>query len=407
MEIISWVVIAGVSLLVGICLVEYLTVHPLQMSWYLLLVCLFTFGIVLLLLLNFTGWQRLFVLGASLIFVLAGYWGMTWWLHHLKDTEPLPVLKRTTSDPGAGHIAVIYLAHGEPETYDPAGWLHTFNEFDESGVRFIPYLLRPYFLYALRKKYLTVGKSGHKQMHHKMMTSLEQAFRREGDSCTRFYLSFLDDSPRPDSAAIQALNEGACCLVVAEVFVTNSNHTAEGEALIKRLHPEDYGVSVKFSGPLWDSQTLARMFVQRVIERLGEITTSKVGILLVGHGQPLEWDQLWPSETEQETIFRQSIRVLFEEQGFPQDNIGLAWMEFREPKPEDEIQRLVAKGVEKIFFFSASISADSIHSQYDIPNLVTAAQIPPDVEVINLGAWNDHPLVIEAIKEKIQAAIAA
>jgi protoheme ferro-lyase len=407
MEIISWVVIAGVSLLVGICLVEYLTVHPLQMSWYLLLVCLFTFGIVLLLMLNFTGWQRLFALGASLIFALAGYWGMTWWLHRLKESEPLPVLKRATSDPGAGHIAVIYLAHGEPETYDPVGWLHTFNEFDESGVRFIPYLLRPYFLYELRRKYLAVGKSEHKQMHHKMMTSLEQAFRREGDSCTRFYLSFLDDTPRPDAAAIQALNEGACCLVIAEVFVTNSNHTAEGEALIQRLNPEDFGVSVKFSGPLWDSPTLARMFVQRVNERVGEIPKSKVGILLVGHGQPLEWDHLWLSETEQETNFRQSIKALFEEQGFPHDNIGLAWMEFRKPTPGEEVLRLVEKEVEKIFYFSASISADSIHSQCDIPNMVEAAQIPSTIEVINLGAWNDHPLVIEAIKEKIQAAIAA
>jgi len=27
------------------------------------------------------------------------------------------------------------------------------------------------------------------------------------------------------------------------------------------------------------------------------------------------------------------------------------------------------------------------------------------VEVIDLGAWNDHPLVIKAIREKIEAAL--
>jgi hypothetical protein len=29
------------------------------------------------------------------------------------------------------------------------------------------------------------------------------------------------------------------------------------------------------------------------------------------------------------------------------------------------------------------------------------------MEVINLGAWNDHPLVIKAIKEKIDRKMAA
>ena len=27
--------------------------------------------------------------------------------------------------------AVIYFTHGEPETYDPIGWLNQFREFDE------------------------------------------------------------------------------------------------------------------------------------------------------------------------------------------------------------------------------------------------------------------------------------
>jgi hypothetical protein len=61
--------------------------------------------------------------------------------------------------------------------------------------------------------------------------------------------------------------------------------------------------------------------------------------------------------------------------------------------------------VEKVFYFSAAISADAIHSQYDVPALVEQAQVPEGFPLINLGAWNDDPLVVEAIKEKIDGLL--
>ena len=70
------------------------------------------------------------------------------------------------------------------------------------------------------------------------------------------------------------------------------------------------------------------------------------------------------------------------------------------------INQFVKHGVEKVFYFSAAISADSIHSQFDIPELVNKARVPKGFPLVNLGAWNDDPLVIQAIKEKIEAASA-
>jgi protoheme ferro-lyase len=399
--LLSFLIVLLLSFLLGVCIVRYLTVHPLQMNWYLLLVCLFSFGLVLLLIMRFEHWDRLIALGVSLISVLAGYAYMTRVLHNVEGSRYIPEITRAQHDPGTGHCAVIYFAHGEPETYNPIGWIHTFNEFDESGVRFMPFLVRPYFLHLLRKKYLTVGKSDHHKMHVKMMHRLEEAFRAEGDITTKFYLSFVDDAPHPDEAAIQALNEGASHLIVAEVFVTNSNHTSEGKELIETLDLENYHVSLEYTGPMWDSKTLHRMFPQKVNAHLGSHENRKVGVLLVGHGQPQEWDQTWPTETEQENRFRQSVLSLFEAEGFNSENLGLAWMEFREPEPARVINQFVLNGVAKIFYFSAAISADAIHSQYDVPALVNAANVPEMVELVNLGAWNDHPMVIQAIREKI------
>ncbi len=323
-----------------------------------------------------------------------------------EDPRQVPLLTRQKGDPGDGHTAVIYFTHGEPETYDPIGWLNQFREFDEQSIPFVPFLARPFFVYQLRQKYLQVGASNHRQVHQRMLRSLEREFRLEGNESYKFYLSFLDDNPRPDAAVIQALNEGASQLIVAEVFVSVSNHTLEGKNLINKLGLEDYGIPIYYTSPLWDSPTLHRMFLERAQKHLGDTNKSKVGILLVGHGQPDEWDREFATETEHELQFRYHILELFEQNGYCKDNLSLAWMEFKDPKPAVVINQFVKHGVEKVFYFSAAISADSIHSQFDIPELVNKARLPKGFPLVNLGAWNDDPLVIQAIKEKIEAASA-
>jgi hypothetical protein len=62
--------------------------------------------------------------------------------------------------------------------------------------------------------------------------------------------------------------------------------------------------------------------------------------------------------------------------------------------------------VEEIYYFSAAISADALHSQYDVPLLISKARNLHNLPIVNLGAWNDDPIAIQAIKEKVQAAMA-
>lgn len=404
MRYIWWLALGVISFLAGGFVVRYMTVHPLEMGMTLFFLCVFLFAVILLL--TRAERQRLFVaIPVALVAFILGYLGMTYVVLSREDDRPVPAITRALNDPGKGHTAVVYFTHGEPETYDPIGWLNQFREFDEQNIPFIPFPARPFFIHALRDKYLQVGSSHHRQMHLRMLNSLEKEFRASGDTTTRFYLSFLDDSPRPDAAVIQALNDGASRIIAAEVFLTISNHTAEGEELIQAVQPEKYGVPIKFTGPLWDSTTLKSMFVQRANANLGDTPKSKVGILLVGHGQPDEWDKEFPTETEQETAFRQSILDLLTKDGYKRENLSLAWMEFKQPKPAVKVEEFAKNGVEKVLYFAAAISADSIHSQADIPALVRQARVPPGITMINLGAWNDDPIVIRAIKEKVDAQL--
>jgi sirohydrochlorin ferrochelatase len=407
MEMFSWVVLVIAAFGFGAALEEYLTVHPLRMSRYLFVATMLLAGILAGVAWGFDGWQRLAAAAAALAVGLASYTLMTRRFLAREDDRPVPAITRAKGDPSLGHTAVVYFTHGEPETYDPIGWINQFREFDEQKIPFVPLLVRPLFAYQLRKKYLAVGRSNHRQTHVRMIHKLAEAYRAQGDHSTRFYLSFLDDNPRPDAAAIQALNDGASRIVVAEVFLTLSNHTAEGEELIKALALEDYGIDVRYTGPLWDSDTLKRMFVQRANAWVDGIDKSQVGVLLVGHGQPDEWDVEWATETEQELEFRHAVLRNLVADGFKPENVALAWMEFKEPKPAAKVEEFANNGVKRLLYFSAAISADALHSQIDVPELIEKARVPVGFPMVNLGAWNDDPLVIQAIKERVDDQMAS
>jgi protoheme ferro-lyase len=402
MKYLRWLVVGLLAVLLGVLFVQYLSVHPLQMSAYLFATLVVLFILIVVLVIGFKRTSLIIAIFLALGLFVVGHISMTRVILAREDPRPVPELTRAPGDPGLGHTAVVYFTHGEPETYNPIGWINQFNEFDEQGIGFIPLFARPFFFNELRNKYLEVGTSNHRKMHEQMIASLEEAYRAEGDTTTKFYLSFLDDNPRPDAAAIQALNDGASKIIVSEVFLTISNHTAEGEEQIEDLHIEEtYSIPVDFTGPLYDSQTLKSMFVQRANANIGDTEKSKVGILLVGHGQPDEWDVEWPTETEQELGFRYEVLDILAADGYQPDNLSLAWMSFKKPKPAEMVEQFLENGIEKLLFFSAAMSAEAIHSQYDIPELVHEAEYPEGFPIINLGAWNDDPIVIQAIKEII------
>jgi len=405
MRYLRWIALIVFAFAAGAAYVQFLTTHPLQISLYLSVTFVALFAAIIVIARYIPANRRVVALMIALVAYAGGWYVMTDSVLSRHDYRPVPELTRQPDDPGDGHTAVIYLTHGEPPVYDPISWVNQMNEFDEQGIDFVPFMARPFFFKTLRDNYLRVGKSEHRQKHIAMLQSLEETYRRAGDTDTKFYLSFLDDNPRVSAAVIKALNDGASRLVVMEVFVTISSHTAEGEHQIREMNPEAYGVELVFAGPLWDSETMHQMFVERVEANLDGADRADVGILLVAHGQPAEWDELWPLQTEHEMEFGKRILDRFEAAGYSRDKLGKAWMSFKSPKPAEVVERIRANGAEKLFFFSYTIAAAGMHSQYDIPALVYEADVPDDFPMVDLGAWGNDPVAIQAVKNKIDAAL--
>ena len=116
------------------------------------------------------------------------------------------------------------------------------------------------------------------------------------------------------------------------------------------------------------------MFVDKVEQARGDTPRSKVAVLLVGHGQPDEWDREWPTETKQELALREGIIDALVAKGYDRKLLDLAWMSFKEPEVPERAAELASSGARKLLYFSTGISAESIHSQYDVPELVAEAR---------------------------------
>ncbi len=401
MKKLLWALVLIFSFGLGVMTIQAMVASPLAMSLW-VLACAVTLMLLLVLIVRSFRRSRL---ALAVLLALAGFAGGWLAMNSLflnqERARPLPELKRLAPSQ-RDHTAVIYFTHGEPPAYDPMPWVDTLKEIDAAGAPFIPIPFRPFFFVSYRAEYLKLGGSPHNIMHQSMLDTLERKFRAAGDDSTRFYIAFLDSPPRPDEVVIRAANEGARKIIVANVFLTISSHTEEGVNQVRAVRMEETGVPVCFTEPLWSSDSLRAMFVDRARRNLNGMNKSDVGILLVGHGQPAAWDKIWPTQTSQEQEFREKVMDLLVADGYKRENISQAWMEFKEPGVKEVAAKIGRNSVKKIFVFAAAISASALHSLYDIPEEVRTANLPPGIEVVNLGAWDNDPLVIQAIAEKIQ-----
>jgi len=403
MDFLPWLVMALLATLTGILLVQVLVSSPSRMSLFLFLFMVFA-AMSIAWAVMFLNNQQLFPLIIfCLIGFIGGYLGAARSFLNQHEKRDLPELIRPPGEKGLGHTAVIYFTHGEPPAYDPMPWLETIREFDHDKVPFIPFPFRPFFFHGFRKEYLQAGGSLHNQIHGEIFRAVQTSFSDDKKDRYQFYLAFLDSKPHPDEIAIQAINESADRIILLPIFITTSSHTQAGQEMVAALEPEKYGVVVKMAEPLWNSSILREHFIKKANLTLGDTNKDQIGILLVGHGQPKAWDEIYPTQTEQEILYRDGIKQAFVRNGYRSNNVFSAWMSFQKPSITEGLHALSVNNISKILVFSASISAASLHSEIDVPNAINKARINSNIQVINMGAFGDplDPIVISAIRERI------
>jgi protoheme ferro-lyase len=400
----AWLGIAFLSLVGGYEAVRFLIAPPASMTGHaaFALCCLFLSLTLLVRLKKIS--RRLAGLGLLLLCGIAGYFIACGVYLKASEHEGKPAISFSRAV-SAGHTAIIYFTHGEPRTYEGSfeAWKHAIHEMDETGVPFVPWPFRPFFFKKVRDEYFEVGGSFHNHIHARTMERIESAYRKKSDPNARCYIAFSDDEPNTDVVAARAINEGASRIILLNVWLTDSDHSEQGLKKIQALHPEQLGIKLFVTDTLWQSHHLMRMIVERANKAAGDMNKADIGILLVAHGQPASWDAIFKKQPQQENSFRQETKKLLAAEGFMEGNIALAYMEFKQPDIRAAVHELLAVGVKKILVVPVNISAESIHSEHEIPSMVEQSDVPHSVTIMHLGAWNDDQRLIEALLEKLLA----
>ena len=180
-KFIKWFLLTSFAFFTGWFLILYLTIHPLDMSLALFLTTLFGVATLITLFIPFRVKYMLIAIPIILIAFMGGFCIQNARFLSTPDTRVSPELTRQIGDPGDGHTAIIYFTHGEPETYDPIGWLNQFREFDEQKIAFVPWLVRPLFAYQLRNGYLEIGRSNHVFIHNQMLKKQVSVLKSKKD----------------------------------------------------------------------------------------------------------------------------------------------------------------------------------------------------------------------------------
>lgn len=333
---------------------------------------------------------------------LVGWTAASYALFREPDRTPVRVAPLPADAPE--RTAVVYFTHGEPETYEPEPWVNMLFELDHTVPSFPPKPVWPFIMAGIRKSFDVVTESPHGRIHAKTMAAVRS---RVGRSDVSWYLSFLDADPPLRDAVARACAEGATRIVFLTVFLTDSDHTAEADDMDEGMGLTEAGIEIRRTSVLWNDPRLARMIADKIVRAAESRDRSTVGVMLVGHGQPHEWDLVHPTETEQEQAFRVAIRDLLIADGFREDLVSDAWMSFREPRVPARVRELADRGATTVIGVPVTISADSLHSLYDTPELVRKGARGTSLEVIDIGGWNTEPLLVEILAERTIEAIAS
>jgi protoheme ferro-lyase len=306
-------------------------------------------------------------------------------------------------------IGILMVGHGEPETFDEEAWtegLHEmFEEFRVTGLEVPPDDAFPMMLTEIEEKYKVMGgKSRHAEACRRQKGLMAKYFP-EHDVRIGFN-EFI--GPSFTDVALEMVKDGIKKIVFVPMLQTDSTHTGEVRNKIEKLELDKKGVTWVMSKPLLYRPEPTEVVIEMITKAAGNTPREQIGIVLASHGEPDEWTRLCLENTRckaQETAFCACIKKALIERGFIWDNIVQGFNEFTHPELPEAVENLADKNVKKVISIASFGTTDGMHVNYDIPTKVRSSLIGPDIEIVCLDGWNDHPQLIKAFAELTKEAL--
>ena len=307
-------------------------------------------------------------------------------------TAALPV------DP-ADRIDVVLLAPGEPPEYNTRHAARRL-ELADDAIDVPPLLLRPFYMRDIKSKYQAIGTSPYRDSHIELANKVQS---RVGNA-HRVSVAFYSDEPELAGKLSTLIKEGARQIVTSHIRITDPPDAVASGELYDGVNAELYGVNMRQTQPMWDSQLLPQIYVRRMIEALPHAgpDLADVGLLVVGRGH-IQSSKAAAERSAEEASFLRRVRDAIVRLGFDESKSAIGWLR-HSPTVAESLRELVSAGCKTVYCVPASFTADGLNTLFDIPAQVDAIVKVSKIKLISLGGWNADDLAAEEIAAYIRAA---
>ena len=321
-------------------------------------------------------------------------------LPSLTRMPPLPAVVSASASPRPGP-AVIVLADGQPETYDPAVVTSAFERLGATDVPVPPDAVRVFAYLSERMRYRSAGLSPARPVVRSLTARVSEGLRTRGLDGPVLE-AWLRGTPRLADAVAAAAESGAVTIVVALLDTSESPAYEVARTEAGAVAPKRGGIRMCYTPPLWSDSTLARAVAGRVLSALPRGPRPTDGVVLVTDGQPWQWDREWPRSCEQTTYFVQRVRAELVSAGALEANVRMAWLDWQDPGVTEVVRHLAALGCERIVVVPATTPADTLETTIDLSAAVEQAALDPGIRVELLHGWGDDPGIAAVLVDKIE-----
>jgi protoheme ferro-lyase len=319
-------------------------------------------------------------------------------------TRPHP--GAATPQPGEdnGLVAVVLLAEGEPERYDPSLLTAAFRDLEETDVPVPPEAARMLVYLSEKTRYASIGGSPARAAARAVAETLAARLRTKRNDID-VLPAWLDPPDRMDDAVAAAAASGYRRIAVVPFGIADSLYLDRAKRSVDDLGLAAAGVRVAYAPPLWSSSAIARAVAGRVLAAVAPAERATTGVVLVGHGQPWQWDREYPAGSEHETYFAQRVRALLLEEGFGQELVRIGWLDWQDPGVSEAVRHLLAFGCRHVVVVPAAMPVETLGTLIDLRGSAEEAVLGTAVRLDVLPAWGDRPAVIAAVAEWAGSAI--
>jgi protoheme ferro-lyase len=354
-------------------------------------------------------YDRLDAVIYALVFALAGIAGgyalistlLGWLARRTGGAHMIP----TPLPDDVGKAAVLVLGEVEPADYSPTATAAALEDLAEEGLLSASVGVLPFLFMAQKTRYRAAGGTSPSPKQLGGVAEKLEMVLTGAHSPGKVESAWTEGERSLVSRVAKMVTRGYRDIVVAEATIAESLEVDIAKREVDALRLGEVGVSVAYVGPLWSSERIAGLVTNRILAVAGDESTA--GVALVGQGQPEDRARDRRDFDEQETAFLNRIRMMLLERGISDQNVRIAWADWRNPEVTGTIRHLAALGCPRIVVSPACFPFDSITTLLDIQLAVRQARVDESVSVVTLPAWHDDPAFIEELRAEVSVALDA